>query len=523
MFKSIRWRLLAWHAGILILTVAGFGAALYFQIRKARFDEIDADLQSSARSLEGTLRGFPPPVLDGGPQPPMGGGGRGGGPGGPGGGPGGPGGPGGGPPPFGDGPSPDGSRPGSRPPPQRESMEHRMERMLTLPNSSLRTGNDSEAEPYFVVWLGNGEVFKASPLPSDVTMPAYDPTNTDDTGRLDMQQRGSFREVRVVGTRRTEVLVGRSIRREQQDLTILAGQLVLTGLGVLAVGLVGGFFLSSRAVRPIAAMSATAASISASNLDHRIDVKEVDSELGNLAMVLNDMFARLEAAFERQARFTADASHELRTPLTVIHSFAELALSKPRTSAEYQETLDTCVRATRRMKSIVEGLLTLARADAGKLELKRQPLDLGALVTDAASLLEPLAVQKNVQLCVQAPPLEMLGDMTRLAQVVTNLVTNAINYNRPGGTVSVTLTTEGDEAVLTVADTGCGIPEEDRPHLFERFYRVDKARSRELGGSGLGLAICKSIVEGLGGTIGFTTELNEGSSFVVRLPRPLAA
>jgi two-component system OmpR family sensor kinase len=509
MFKSIRWRLLAWHAAILILTVAGFGAALYFQIRKSRFDEIDADLQSSARSLEGTLRGFPPPVLDGGPPPPNGGG-PGGGPGGGGGGP---------PPPFGDGPPPDGPRPGSRPPP-RESPERRMERMLTLPSSSRRRPDDDpHGEPYFVVWLGNGEVFKASPLPLDAAMPAYEPTNTDDAGRLEVRQRGPFREVRIVGTRRTEVLVGRSIQREQHDLTILGWQLVLTGLGVLAVGLVGGFFLSSRAVRPIAAMSATAASISANNLDHRIDVKEVDSELGNLATVLNEMFARLEGAFERQARFTADASHELRTPLTVIHSFAELALSKPRTSAEYQETLDTCVRATRRMKSIVEGLLTLARADAGKLELKRQPLDLGALVTDAASLLEPLAVQKNVQLSVQAPPLEMLGDMTRLAQVVTNLVSNAINYNRPGGSVTATLTTEGGEAVLIVADTGCGIPEEDGSHLFERFYRVDKARSRELGGSGLGLAICKSIVEGLGGTIGFTTELNKGSSFVVRLPR----
>jgi heavy metal sensor kinase len=397
-------------------------------------------------------------------------------------------------------------------------MESILERTLVLPNSSPGHPDFLESAPYFVVWRGNGEILKASKLPADLTEPAYDPGLATESGHLEVRQRGSFREVLVVGPRRTEVLVGRSIHCEQVGLTWLAWQLLLTGLGVLAIGLTGGVFLSARAVRPIAAMSATAASISASNLDRRIDVKEVDSELGKLASILNEMFARLEAAFDRQARFTADASHELRTPLAVIHSHAELALSRPRDAAEYQETLETCVRASRRMKSLVEGLLTLARADVGKLELRRQSLDLGALVTDAVALLEPLAMRKNVTLNVDAPPLETTGDVTRLAQVVTNLVTNAINYNHPGGSVTITLAPDEDEAILTVADTGCGIPEEDRPHIFERFYRVDKARSRELGGSGLGLAICKSIVEGLGGTICFTTELHRGTAFVVRLP-----
>jgi heavy metal sensor kinase len=369
------------------------------------------------------------------------------------------------------------------------------------------------------VWFGNGQVAKQSALPPDAPPAIYDPRAAEaQPGRLDVRMRDGFREVLVAGPRRTEVLVGRSVRREQHELTVLAGQLVLTGLAVLAIGLVGGFVLSNRAVRPIAAMSATAASISATNLNKRLDVAEVDSELGNLATILNEMFARLEAAFERQARFTADASHELRTPLTVIHSFAELALSRPRTSAEYQETLETCVRASRRMKSIIEDLLTLARADAGKLQLKQEPLDLGSLVADTAGLLEGLAVQKGVSLTVKTVALQTRGDVTRLSQVVTNLVTNAINYNRPGGSVDVILKPEGNEAVLTVVDTGCGIPEEDRPHIFERFYRVDKARSRELGGSGLGLAICKSIVEAQGGSIGFTTESNVGTTFVVRLP-----
>jgi two-component system OmpR family sensor kinase len=499
MFKSIRWRLLAWHAGILFLAVAGFGAALYVQIRKARFDEIDGALQAAARSLEGTLRGFPPPVLDGNVEPS----------------------------PFPEGPAPDQRppRPGpmdrsrpSGPPPPREPLERKLERMLTLPNAATGHDDDPEAATYFVVWLGNGQVCKASPKPAGAPNSAYEATPDDTVGRLDMRQRGCFREAIVVGPRRTQVLVGRSIRREEHELNWLAWQLVLTGLGVLAVGLAGGFFFYSRAVRPIVAMSNTAASISANNLNRRIDLKHVDSELGDLGLVLNEMFARLEAAFERQARFTADASHELRTPLAVVHSHAELALSKPRSEAEYQETLETCVRASRRMKSIVEGLLVLARADAGKLDLKRQSLDLGDLVTDTVGLLEPLAAHKGVTVSVKAPPLKMAGDMTRLAQVVTNLVSNAINYNRTGGRVSITLATEDGQAILSVADTGCGIPEEDRSQIFERFYRVDKARSRELGGSGLGLAICKSIVDGLGGSIAFTTDLNKGTTFVVRLP-----
>jgi heavy metal sensor kinase len=496
MFRSLRWRLLAWHAGILVLTVAGFGTALYFQIRHARLEEIDAELQAAALKLEGVLHSVPPPSLKGKNAPG---------------------------PPFGEGPpreppfpGPDdrGRPPRPRPPP--EPPERRLDRELTLPNPD--PGGNPDTAPYFVVWLGDGTVLKASDRPAEVVAPDYDPGRAAAPGRPEARQRGCFREIVVGGPGGSEVLVGRSIRREESSLTWLAGQVVLTGLGVLAVGLAGGFVLSGRAVKPLAAMSSTAAGISANNLDRRIDAKGVDSELASLAAVLNDMFARLEAAFARQARFTADASHELRTPLAVIHSHAELALSRPRTAAEYQETLEACVRASRRMRSLVEGLLTLARADAGKLELRRERLDLGVLVRDAVAQLEPLAAQKGVTLSVEAPPLEYAGDATRLAQVLANLTTNAINYNRAGGRVTVTLTAEAGEAVLSVADDGCGIPPEDRAHIFERFYRVDKARSRELGGSGLGLAICKSIVEGLGGSIGFTTEVNRGTTFVVRLP-----
>jgi len=392
---------------------------------------------------------------------------------------------------------------------------------LTLPNHfAERFDDDSGAAPFFVIWLNNGESLKASALPAGMTQPelASLPEPVGQQHRI--RQSGPVRELIVKGPHNTRILVGRSIQRELQQLGWLGWQLLLTGLGVLAVGLAGGWLLSRRAFRPIAAMSSTAAAISASSLSHRIDVKEVDSELGQLGAILNDTFARLEAAFERQARFTADASHELRTPLAVIHTNAELALSRPRTPQEYQDTLSACVRASRRMKGIVEGLLTLARADAGKLELKCQSLDLGALVRETVALLEPLAAQRSISLAVETPPLVIRTDMPRLVQVITNLVTNAISYNRSGGKVWVRLKSEDGEAVLSVADTGCGIAEEDRPHVFERFYRADKARSREQGGSGLGLAISKSIIEALGGSITFTSMLNEGTTFVARLPLP---
>ena len=322
----------------------------------------------------------------------------------------------------------------------------------------------------------------------------------------------------MIGPLGTQILVGRSVRGEHAALGAFAWQLAGAGALVLVIGMVGGWLVSARILRPVAAISATASAISATNLDQRIDPRTVDRELEELATVLNAMFDRLEGAFERQARFTADASHELRTPLAVIRSHAELALARPRTAEEYREAIQTCLRASTRMTALVEGLLMLARADAGKLDLVRQSVDLRHVVEESVALLRPLAEGKRVSLHTRLEQARVTGDPIRLAQVVTNLVSNAVQYNRAGGEVRVQLEVTAGEAVLTVADTGCGIPAEDRPHLFERFYRVDRARSRASGGTGLGLAICMSVVEAHGGTIGFTTEPGRGSTFWVRLP-----
>lgn len=552
MARSLRWRLQVWHAVILLLAIAGFGAVLHSSVRQLRINEIDAELAAAARVLEGSLRGVPRDVLEGMPGDRPRGDRR--------------------PPdrPLQDGPREDrfppgrppgeGRPPGDRrpfpprgqrlddpgfpqsesglppdergrqpergpfrpnpspgrrqPPPPRDHLEH----ALRLPNSLDERYADIETPPYFIVWLRTGDVLKKHPETAESPRPTWNDAPLEGVRDPQPRQRGKIRETYVVGPEATQIIVGRSIERELGALSRLTWQLVGSGAGVFAVGLVGGWWLSGRAVQPIRAMSATAASIGAANLSRRIDTARIDDELGELATILNAMLDRIELAFEQQVRFTADASHELRTPLAIILSHAELALARQRTPEEYRAALEAALRSSRRMKLLVEELLTLARSDAGRLKMDSVEVDLHRVVEDAVTMLRPLAEEHQVRLIVRAGEARVPGDANRLSQVVTNLLTNAIMYNRPEGEVAVTTNADGAEAVLTVTDTGLGISQADLPHLFERFYRVDRARTRERGGSGLGLAICQGIVSAHGGTMTVTSQLNVGSTFTVRIP-----
>jgi signal transduction histidine kinase len=232
------------------------------------------------------------------------------------------------------------------------------------------------------------------------------------------------------------------------------------------------------------------------------------------------MFARLQEEFSRQTRFTADASHELRTPVALLHSQIELALKRERSPEEYREALETCLRASGRMRALLDGLTTLARADAGKLTLALRPVDLVALAQDVVDQHEVEAERTKISLQTSLPgvPVEVNGDPVFLSRLLANLLANAVRHTPDGGRIVVSVTADQREAVLSVADSGCGIPEEDLPRIFDRFYRVDKARSRSSGGSGLGLAICRSIVEAHSGTITVSSRLEQGTTFVVRLP-----
>lgn len=468
MVNSIRVRLLAWYAVVLSAVVGGFAALLYYEVRAARHAEVDAHLETSAAALDAALRLFPPGELSSNSPPPRG----------------------------------DRSPPinNGLPAPPRERFLNE----LTLPGGM--------GEQYFAVWKPDGTLVKSSGLPHDTLRPR------GAHPRPLIESRGPNRELIVLGPYQSVVLVGRPTQRVERDLAAFAWQLAATGFTVLAIGLAGGWVISRRIFRPVAAIAATASRISGRNLEERIDADRVDVELADLAEVLNGTFDRLQAAFDRQARFTADASHELRTPLTVIRSQAELALSRVRTPEEYQAALIACVRSAVRMTDLVERLLTLARADAGWSGLRREAVDLERVVLDAVAQIGPAAEKVGVTLRSEVEPARVAGDAAALGQVVVNLVKNAVQYNRKGGRVQVQVAFRGKDAALTVSDTGVGIPETDRSHVFERFYRVDRSRSRASGGTGLGLAICKSIVEAHGGNIGFDSDPQQGTTFWVTLP-----
>jgi len=287
---------------------------------------------------------------------------------------------------------------------------------------------------------------------------------------------------------------------------------------VLGLGLAGGWWVAARALQPISEISATAKKISSGDLGQRIRPTDSESELGRLSADLNYTFARLQAAFERQAQFTADASHELRTPVAVILTQTQSALARERPASEYRESLAACQRAAQRMRGLIESLLLLARFDSNDPTELPEDCDLYRIAAESVALLKPLADEKNVALALEGTSAPCRGSAAQLAQAGGNLIGNAIHYNLPGGSVCVTVHREADRAVLTVADTGEGIAPGDLPHIFERFYRAEKSRSEGQGHSGLGLAITKAIVEGHGGSITVASEPGVGTTVRVRLP-----
>ncbi len=280
----------------------------------------------------------------------------------------------------------------------------------------------------------------------------------------------------------------------------------------------GGLFLLRRALRPVDRMISTARGIEEGDLATRIAVTAHD-ELGRLAETLNAMLERLEGAFRRQRQFTDDASHELRSPLSVIEAEASLALRRERSADDYRDALSIVSDEAAKMNKLINQLLTLARGDAGEDVVPFEPLDLAEIARETVATMIPLAEEKGVRLRATAlDACEIDGSRPDLIRLLTNLVDNAIRHTPADGSVDVAVQQMGASVGLIVADTGTGIPPEHLPHVFERFYRADKARSREAGGSGLGLAICKQIVDAHGGTIEVESAPGQGTRFGVRLP-----
>ena len=315
------------------------------------------------------------------------------------------------------------------------------------------------------------------------------------------------------------VALAQPLHETVEHLESLARVFYLAVPATLLLAGVGGLLLVRKSLAPVASISAQAASIGANNLSQRLEVANPVDELGRLAVVLNDLLARLDQSFDNMRRFTADASHELRTPLSIIRGEAEVALSQDRSAEEYREALAIIHDEARRLSFMVDDMLALARADAGQRPLRVEEFYLNDLIHESVRAAQVLALRKGVALRAESSrDLLFHGDEHMLSRMIRNLLDNAIKYTPSGGVVSITLSAEDSAAKIIVSDTGIGIPAEAAGHIFERFYRVSKSRSRQEGGSGLGLSIAKWVAESHRGRVDLCSEPGRGSTFTVTLP-----
>ena len=279
-----------------------------------------------------------------------------------------------------------------------------------------------------------------------------------------------------------------------------------------------GYWMSRHALAPVEQIRKQAEAIDAADLTTRLKVPESDDELSRLTQTLNAMLSKIEAGFRSIERFTADASHELRAPLALIITAGEVSLRRERSREQLTETLHKIVREARHMSKLVENLLALARRDGQSLSAEPVPVDLTALLRDLCSELAPAAHAKGLELASTIPnhEIQAMGETTDLRRLFLILIDNAIKYTEVG-LINLSLTSNDAHVTVTVRDTGIGIEQDALPHVFDRFWRADKVRSRSEGGAGLGLSLASQIVQKLGGTISVESEAGRGSSFTVQL------
>lgn len=475
-FHSLRWRLQAWHGLLLLVVVAGSTAPTYRLARDNQMQRLDKELSQMERNLVRSLLDLVQSSL---PSSPV----------------------------------------SEEPPPRQffgpaDFVRRLVSQPIQLPESILVQFRGTQpGYAYFSVRDRNDQIILQSEnAPTDLVflpLPAVD----------------LVEETRSVGTRREtlrssvhglKIVVGRDITPELHEMQGMAWLHLAIGLGVWFFGLLGGWWLSGRAIRPIRTISQTAARIAEGNLEERIEIREMDTELGELSQVLNQTFERLHAAFERQRQFTADASHELRTPITILLSETHRLLKRERTPEEYREALETCAATAQRMRRLVESLLLLARQENPPATATQHSLcDLSSVLKETANQLAPLARERSFRIHTSLMPTPCRADAETLFLLATNLIANALQH---GGNVKLTCAPQGQQAVFSVEDDGPGIAEADQPHVFERFYRADQARTGSSDHSGLGLAIAKAIVVSHGGTLTLRSSPGKGACFEIRLP-----
>jgi two-component system heavy metal sensor histidine kinase CusS len=309
-------------------------------------------------------------------------------------------------------------------------------------------------------------------------------------------------------------------RREEDKLLSQFRRRIMPLLAVaLVVSALAGYQIARRGLRPILKISDAAGRIRSTTLHERLPAGDFPSELGGLARTFNDMLDRLQEAFDRLSRFSADIAHELRTPISTLRGEVEVALGRPRTPEEYRETLSSFLEEAGRLTRLIESLLFLARAEHPETQVRREPLDLDRELRGVREFYEAAAGEAGVTLEVRVTtPLTADLDRTLLQRAVGNLLENSLAHTEKGGSITIAAAREDGKVRIDVADTGCGIAAEHLPRVFDRLYRVDRSRTAATGGAGLGLAMVKSIAELHGGTASISSEAGKGTRVTLLLP-----
>lgn len=401
-----------------------------------------------------------------------------------------------------------------------ETAEHFLER---APSGTVRWHGDSSAKEegrWLEVWSVTGQLLYRdgpAPLGFPASMPQQDYLGPESVALADGARARVLTGRHTIDGLAVLIRVAESEDRPRHELQEILLVLALGLPGAVALAGLGGTWLARRALRPIETMAERARKITAERLADRLPVENPGDELGRLSAAFNDTLARLEGSFEQLRRFTSDASHELRTPLTALRSVGEVGLRQPRDEASYREIIGSMLEETDRLARLVDSLLTLSRADAGQVQLNRSRIELDALARDVANLLSPLAEEKRQSISVEArAPVAALVDPLIFRQALVNLVENAIRHCPDETRIRVVV--RDGPPTLEVIDNGPGIASEHHDKVFDRFYRVDPARSRESGGTGLGLSIARWAVAAHGGRIELESQVGRGSTFRIVLP-----
>ncbi|HEU5261228.1 MAG TPA: ATP-binding protein [Gemmatimonadales bacterium] len=472
--QTLRAQLTAWYSAALVLTLGGFTLALYLARRSASFHDLDQRVQSEADLTNGILeesyraRG----VLV-----------------------------------------------------ERDSLIGDVRGLLeVVPDYLIIT--DADGRVLFLSQTARELGYQKVEQLADLAKP---PLRGRNAGTIELAPDGPkiryvVRFLTGAGPQFGGILAGANVQTAELGPQQLLTTFVLILPISLVTALLVGSWIARRALEPVDRIITEVREITdGRSLHRRLAEPMVKDELGRLTETLNQMMMRLERSFAALRRFTADASHELKTPLTVVRAGVERSLTTPGLPQETLATLEETLQEIKRMTELVDALLTLARADEGIAPLHREPVDLRAIVEEARETGELLAEQAGVSMEVATPPEPVVVpvDASRIRQLLLNLLTNAVKYTPSGGRVSLQLGPSDGRVILTVADTGIGIAPGDLPHIFDRFWRADSARTRtgERPGAGLGLAICKWIAEAHGGTIEVQSRPGRGTTFTVTLPQ----